>query len=232
MWAGGSFTWPSPSDSVNGSDNEWKKRTLKIGREVVERRSIDKIDYKDKGDMIFIHQRREIWDANLEGREGMWGVKEVRTHVFRPPPSPSPSPLVSPSPAPPLHTGKKTNEEKEETQPDISFTFTPTSPLLFRYSALTFNAHKIHYDHPHSIHIENQPAPLVHGPLTATLLVELAAQEAEKRKVTLVHFDYRAVGPIVVDREVEMVGWFKGGVLELIARQGGRVGMKASARFA
>jgi len=227
MWAGGSFTWPAPSDE------DYKKRMLRIGREVIERRSIDKIEYKDKGDMVFIHQKREIWDSDLEGREGMWGVKEMRTHVFRPPS------LVTRTDTKRDRDDMKENSKGKQTasiwpgvKPDISFTYTPTSPLLFRYSALTFNAHKIHYDHPHSINTEGQPAPLVHGPLTATLLVELAERAAREKDMAVVRFDYRAVGPIVVDREVEMVGWFEGGKLEMVARQDGRVGMKASALFA
>ena len=149
MWAGGSFTWPTPSDE------DYKKRMLRIGREVIERRSIDKIEYKEKGDMVFIHQKREIWDLDLEGREGMWGVREIRTHVFRPPSAALATSTASANTSTSTSTDTNkdttmTKEKKEKEplrptpQPDISFTYTPTSPLLFRYSALTFNAHKIH----------------------------------------------------------------------------------------
>lgn len=129
--------------------------------------------------------------------------------------------------------------------PSCSFTYIPSSPLLFRYSALTFNAHRIHYDHPHTLSIESQPNLLVHGPLTATLLIELAAKYAKERGKSLVKFEYRAVSPVVVDREVVMRGWAKelsqmgkqgqrrdGIEMKMTAEQGGRVGMKATAIMA
>ncbi|PZO79989.1 MAG: protein dehydratase [Sphingomonas hengshuiensis] len=53
----------------------------------------------------------------------------------------------------------------------------PTAPLLFRYSALTFNGHRIHYDHPYATGVEGYPGLVVHGPLQATLLLHLAIRE-------------------------------------------------------
>jgi len=213
------FTWPKSSQ---------KDRILRIGNKVTEERGIDKIEYKAKGDMIFIHQQRTIWNKELEDQDDNWGVKERRIHVFRPPSIPtsaSSSPISSTS-STPLESNTNTKEA------DISFTYTPTSPLLFRYSALTFNAHKIHYDHPHTLTHEQQRTLLVHGPLTATLLIELAVQAGLNKNKELVGFEYRAVGPIYVDEEVEMSGSWDGVGLGLEARQGGRVGMKASATFA
>ena len=228
MWAGGSFTWPKSTE---------KNRVLRIGNKVTEKRGIAKIEHKVKGDMIFIHQQRIIWNKDLEGQDEKWGVKEIRTHVFRPPssrpPASSPSSSSSSSPSDTntnTNPSKYTNTNKKEV--DISFTYTPTSPLLFRYSALTFNAHKIHYDHPHTQTHEQQRTLLVHGPLTATLLIELAVQAGIQREKELVGFEYRAVGPIYVDEQVELGGVWGGDGLELEARQGGRVGMRASATFA
>ena len=51
---------------------------------------------------------------------------------------------------------------------------TPTATLLFRYSALTFNGHRIHYDNHYATEVEGYPGLIVHGPLQATLLVQLA----------------------------------------------------------
>ena len=217
MWAGGSFTWPKSIE---------KDRILRIGNNVTEKRGIDQIEYKAKGDMLFIHQQRTIWNKELEDQDEKWGVKEIRTHVFRPPSIPTTtasSPVSSSS-------SLKTNTNTEEA--DISFTYTPTSPLLFRYSALTYNAHKIHYDHPHTLTNEQQRTLLVHGPLTATLLIELAVQAGLNKNKELVGFDYRAVGPIYVDEEVEMSGSWDGECLGMEARQGEGVGMQATATFA
>ncbi len=55
-----------------------------------------------------------------------------------------------------------------------SMTPTPTAPLLFRYSALTSNAHRIHYDEPYVTGIEGYPGLVVHGPLLATYMADLA----------------------------------------------------------
>lgn len=50
----------------------------------------------------------------------------------------------------------------------------PSTTLLFRYSALTFNSHRIHYDRTYSVEVENYPGLVVHGPLQATLLLQYA----------------------------------------------------------
>jgi hydroxyacyl-ACP dehydratase HTD2-like protein with hotdog domain len=227
MWAGGSISWPNP----NPSSPDDPDRGLRIGRQVFEKRNIDKVEYKEAKDMVFIHQQRKIWDIDLAGNDDMWGVKEVRIHVFRPPSSPAStsSNVISTTSS---SDSNATINPIMDPPPDISLTYTPSTPLLFRYSALTFNAHKIHYDHPHSKSVEQQEGPLVHGPLTATLLIELAVTAGKEKGKCLVDFEYRAVSPIVVDREVQLIGRWTDGALEMAARQGGRVGMKATARYA
>jgi 3-methylfumaryl-CoA hydratase len=52
----------------------------------------------------------------------------------------------------------------------------PSPTMLFRYSALTFNGHRIHYDVPYATRVEGYPGLVVHGPLQATLLFQLAAR--------------------------------------------------------
>jgi 3-methylfumaryl-CoA hydratase len=66
--------------------------------------------------------------------------------------------------------------------------------LLFRYSALIFNAHRIHFDHEYVTKDEGYPGLIVHGPLIATLLMDLCRREAPDER--LIRFDYRACGPI------------------------------------
>lgn len=60
--------------------------------------------------------------------------------------------------------------------------------LLFRYSALTFNRHRIHYDHPYVKGVEAYPGLIVHGPLTATPLIDLLRREMPEARVTGVAF--------------------------------------------
>ena len=70
----------------------------------------------------------------------------------------------------------------------------PDPVLLFRYSALTFNGHRIHYDRTYVTEIEGYPGLIVHGPLIATLLVDLLRRNlltAEVRK-----FSFRAIRPL------------------------------------
>jgi 3-methylfumaryl-CoA hydratase len=64
--------------------------------------------------------------------------------------------------------------------------------LLFRFSAVTANAHRIHYDHPYATRIEGYPDLVVHGPLTAVLLAELARRRSDRGFHTI---SYRARAP-------------------------------------
>jgi 3-methylfumaryl-CoA hydratase len=69
----------------------------------------------------------------------------------------------------------------------------PDAVLLFRYSALTFNGHRIHYDHLFVTKVEGYPGLIVHGPLIATLLVDLLRRNVE---APLTRFAFRAVRPL------------------------------------
>ena len=66
--------------------------------------------------------------------------------------------------------------------------------LLFRYSALTFNGHRIHYDRRYVTEVEGYPGLVVHGPLIATLLLELLRRE--RPDATVMRFSFRAVSPL------------------------------------
>jgi 3-methylfumaryl-CoA hydratase len=70
----------------------------------------------------------------------------------------------------------------------------PDDVLLFRYSALTFNGHRIHYDRRYVTETEGYPGLIVHGPLIATLLLDLLRRERPDATVT--HYEFRAVRPL------------------------------------
>jgi 3-methylfumaryl-CoA hydratase len=70
----------------------------------------------------------------------------------------------------------------------------PDDVLLFRYSALTFNGHRIHYDRRYATEVERYPGLVVHGPLLATLLVDLVRSNLPEAVVT--RFEFRAVSPV------------------------------------
>lgn len=105
----------------------------------------------------------------------------------------------------------------------------PTEALLFRYSALTFNSHRIHYDRRYATDEEGYRGLVVHGPLTATLLLGLA--QAEFGDNALSHFDFRGTSPAIVGEELHLVmrETAKGMELGAFARDGRQV-MTASAR--
>jgi 3-methylfumaryl-CoA hydratase len=73
-------------------------------------------------------------------------------------------------------------------------TITPDTRLLFRFSSLTFNAHRIHYDRQYAQHDEGYPGLVVHGPLTAMLLVDLVRRHCPDRMVQ--SFSFRGVAPL------------------------------------
>ena len=70
----------------------------------------------------------------------------------------------------------------------------PNDVLLFRYSALTFNSHRIHYDRRYVTEVEGYPGLVVHGPLLATLLVDLLRRN--RPEVSLRRFEFRALAPL------------------------------------
>ena len=80
---------------------------------------------------------------------------------------------------------------------------TPDPRLLFRYSALTFNTHRIHYDAPYASEVERYRGLVVHGPLTASLLLQLAARELGDNQ--LKSFEFRGVSPAIVGEQLHLV---------------------------
>ena len=83
-------------------------------------------------------------------------------------------------------------------------TIRPDPVMLFRYSALIFNAHRIHYDHRYVTDVEGYPGLVVHGPLIATLLLDLCRRERPQATVKV--FDYRALGPLFDDAAFAVAG--------------------------
>ncbi len=70
----------------------------------------------------------------------------------------------------------------------------PDDVLLFRYSALTFNGHRIHYDRNYVTEVEGYPGLIVHGPMVATLLLDLLRYQM--RDAELLRYEFRAVRPL------------------------------------
>ena len=80
----------------------------------------------------------------------------------------------------------------------------PDPVLLFRFSALTYNAHRIHYDADYATGVEGHPGLVVHGPLLALLCFELPRRHAPRQRVTQLSF--RARSPVYVGQRCTVTG--------------------------
>lgn len=118
---------------------------------------------------------------DIEGLEGL-AITEEQTIVYRPEPAPDATP-PPPEPAP----------ETFDWQVEIN----PTPEMLFRYSALTFNAHRIHYDAAYAQKGEGYPERVVNGGLSATLMVTAAT---DRSKQPLAEYSVRNRRPLFVGR--------------------------------
>lgn len=164
------------------------------------------------GQLVFIDIAHETTgDAGL-------AVREVQSVVYRGPSEPG-----TPPAPPPL------GEAQFDSAPwQAHRALAPSEPLLFRYSALTFNSHRIHYDLPYATAEENYRGLVVHGPLTATLLLDLAQRELGDN--ALKSFAFRGVSPAICGDVLHLVLRKDGGAIELGAfAADGRQVMSASA---
>jgi 3-methylfumaryl-CoA hydratase len=121
--------------------------------------------------------------------------------------------------------------QRHDADPQWSRRIDPDTTLLFRYSALTFNGHRIHYDQAYAREAEGYPDLVVHGPLTATLLQQFAVEHGGGR--ALARFDFRGVTPLFVGRAFQLEGrQGDDGTLVLWARgPEGELAMSATAAF-
>ena len=149
---------------------------------------------------------------------GTIAVIETQTLVYREAAAPD-APLSPPSPG----EGSFPPEGW-----DAHRTLAPDARLLFRYSALTFNTHRIHYDAPYAEGVERYRGLVVHGPLTASLLLQLAARELGENRLR--SFAFRGLSPAIAGEPLHLVMRAKDDGYELAAFAGdGRQVTAASA---
>lgn len=136
---------------------------------------------------------------------GTLAVIETQTLVYREAAAPD-APL---SPPPPGAT------RFDAAGWDARRTLTPDARLLFRYSALTFNTHRIHYDAPYAQDVERYRGLVVHGPLTASLLLQLAARELGENRLRA--FSFRGLSPAIAGEPLHLVMRARDAAFELAA---------------
>lgn len=163
------------------------------------------------GKLVFVTLRHRLTQS------GQLAIEEEQDIVYREAPDPkAPKPKLAPAP-----------EEFE-----FASQFTPDPVLLFRYSALTSNGHRIHYDRDYAQNEEDYHDLVVHGPLTSTLLQGFA--QTCRPDATLETFGFRGMAPLFVDRPFQLQAragevenslevWARGPV--------GELAMKATATF-
>lgn len=176
---------PLPRRMWAGSRVAWTA-PLRLGAPARRRSSIVSIERKQgrSGPLVFVTVRHA-----LEGPEGP-ALEEEHDIVFREAPPPGAAPArAAGEPAPEGAWSRRLR---------------PDPVLLFRYSALTFNGHRIHYDQPYVTGEEGYPGLVVHGPLLATLMVDLARREAPQRR--LASFSFRALRPVFCGEEMRVGG--------------------------
>ena len=183
---------------------------LILGQDVSKRSTIKTVTEKEgrSGKLCFVTVEHEV----LQGDQ--LALTEEHDIVYREDPDPgAPKPTAAPAPD----------------NPEFSQVVTPTQVMLFRYSALTFNGHRIHYDVDYARDVEGYEGLVFHGPLTSTLLVDLAcAQTGQTPK----SFAFRGMAPISGLSAFRIEGRRDGDVIALWARRhDGALAMSATAYF-
>ena len=200
---------PLPRRMWAGSQLSFK-RALTIGSAIQRVSRILEVKHKSgrSGELVFVTVLHRVL------RDGELAVEERQRLVYRDAGAGSgAAPLPAPAPA------------------QFERTIVPDPVLLFRYSALTFNSHRIHYDRDYATAVEGYPGLVVQGPLTATLLLDLLARELPAARLT--GFEFRALQPVFAGAALQLQGCRQGASVALWALDAqGALAMTASATLA
>lgn len=160
-------------------------KPLTIGQDVSRLSRVSSVDHRSgkTGALVFVRVAITLSQA------GSVCVEEEQTIAYRP--AGGSTPAVKIAPWLPLKPG------------DAGEIWLPTTKELFRYSAATFNTHRIHYDQSYATETEGYPDLVVHGPLIATRLCAFAAKVAGGE---LADFAFRGKAPSFVGQELRLTG--------------------------
>jgi 3-methylfumaryl-CoA hydratase len=184
-------------------------RPLAVGEPIRRVSTIRSVQSKSgrSGQLAFVTVLHEVSD------ERGIAIREEQDIVYRDAPAPGASA--------PQAAAAPTNEQ-------FGRTVTPDPVLLMRYSALTFNGHRIHYDRPYAMQEEGYPGLVVHGPLIATLLMEELRRACPEK--TIRRFEFKAVSPLFDTAPFTVNGALESTTALLWARgPEGQLAMQASA---
>ncbi|MBF0094056.1 MAG: acyl-CoA dehydrogenase [Alphaproteobacteria bacterium] len=169
--------------------------SLIIGRPATRKGEVIAVSEKKggSGTLVFVTVRYRI------EQDGRLCVEEEQDIVYREPGGKVPAPV----PAADVPRGVDGAWVK---------TVTPDPVLLFRFSSLTFNSHRIHYDRPYAMNEENYPGLMVHGPLNAMLLMDLCRNRAGR---PVVGYSFRGKAPVFDLNPYHLIGRPSGDKVEL-----------------
>jgi 3-methylfumaryl-CoA hydratase len=182
---------------------------IHLGAAIERRSSIRTVSQKEgrTGPLIFVDIAHE-WMSDTA-----LAVSEVQTVVYRQPESQKAS-------APVAFTAFAADA-------DLDRVIVPNEALLFRYSALTFNSHRIHYDRNYAMREEGYDDLVVQGPLTASLLIDLVSQRFGHNAIRT--FEFRGVSPAFANQPLRLAGRCEGRNIHLTAEAQDRQVMSARA---
>ena len=188
---------PLPRRMWAGSQFEFH-HPIRVGDEVARRSTIDDVTVKEgrTGQLVFVKVRHEL-HANGAADPAIVEFHDIVYRDAKKPGDVEPLPQAAPS-------GATWRRE-----------WLPDDVLLFRYSALTFNGHRIHYDRRYVTQVEGYPGLIVHGPLIATLLMDLLRREAPDADVAT--FRFKAVRPTFDGHPMHVNGQRDGTTVKLWA---------------
>jgi hydroxyacyl-ACP dehydratase HTD2-like protein with hotdog domain len=183
--------------------------SLNAGDQVTRTQTILKIDEKSgaSGRLVFVTVRQQV-----NGPRGP-AIDEEQDIVYR---SAEGAAVKAAEPAPPPPADA------------VSRVVDPNTVLLFRYSCLIGNAHRIHYDHEFTMQREGYPGIVVHGPLQATWLADMVRRHTPGARIA--SFAYRGRRPAFHQNKLTLLAWRQGDLLHLESRDHqGAVCMSADA---
>jgi 3-methylfumaryl-CoA hydratase len=207
MWAGGRLTFLAP---------------FRIGERAQRETELLKVSLKSgqQGALLFVTLRHRL------STSGGLAIEEEQDIVYR---EPTDQKTSTAAPETAAKSDQKSHQKLDQ-KPAPALWRDPVHPsptLLFRYSALTFNAHRIHYDLPYARDVEGYPGLVVHGPLTATLLADRLAAHVGGR---LTSFSFRGQRPLFAGVDFTLCGDKDGDAYKLWAETpDGAVAMSATA---
>lgn len=183
---------------------------LQLGEVTQMASTILSVDHKPgrSGDLVFVKVQREVSQGDT------LCVSEVQTLVYRP----------EGEPVAPVNEAGLSPEEAES--------WVPGPVQLFRFSATTYNSHRIHYDLPYATGEEGYPGLVVHGPFTAVKLLDYACRNPphQKDNPRPRTFSFRGIAPMFASQKITLSSGEEANTF-LATRCDGNVGMSAQVQF-